>query len=697
MHYRELFKVENDLIRERFDLSMERISGICQDETVNEQYQDYFRSTGLFIKRMEELYYKVERNELDNVSIEELKSLNEKLYSDILGDNYDRSYANPEYAVRMLGDEYGRILSFLYTQIRGMIVYAYESRLFDITIHSELFIEIYNCFEQEEPPTYKELQSIIYWFVSDYSDVTVEYRIREQIDPDLSFAADIIMESDLNDISYLYRFGEYIADSQIRTAKHLNALSQERIDAMARTFTEGYRIGFVNSGKDLSKKSVVNIRYTLGFERMIRAAIKNFEEMGLQPVIYRAAVNAINKNKQQRIGYYGAIPNKQYDYDHRDDEAIYLNRQFTERKLGVVRSVYERYKNMAGKFAGPAVMETFGEEPFTPAVKEAAYRLSDKQQKLSVSYANEASRIINDYIPGTERSFTIIAYPIPEIGPEFSEIFDEVVKINTLDYKLYERIQQTIIDTLDAGTSVHIQGMGDNKTDLIVQLYKLSDPSKQTIFENCVADVNIPVGEVFTSPVLQGTNGVLHVTQVYLHELNYKNLEITFEDGMIKEYSCSNFDSEEENKKYVKENILYHRETLPLGEFAIGTNTTAYVVANKYQIADKMPILIAEKMGPHFAVGDTCYSWAEDTPVFNPNGKEIAARDNELSLLRKVDVSKAYVGCHTDITIPYEELGLIEVIKPDGSKVSIIEKGRFVLPGTQELNKPFEDRVMRKV
>ena len=41
-----------------------------------------------------------------------------------------------------------------------------------------------------------------------------------------------------------------------------------------------------------------------------------------------------------------------------------------------------------------------------------------------------------------------------------------------------------------------------------------------------------------------------------------------------------------------------------------------------------MPILIAEKMGPHFAVGDTCYSWQEDTPVYNPDGKEIIARDN---------------------------------------------------------------------
>lgn len=44
-----------------------------------------------------------------------------------------------------------------------------------------------------------------------------------------------------------------------------------------------------------------------------------------------------------------------------------------------------------------------------------------------------------------------------------------------------------------------------------------------------------------------------------------------------------------------------------------------------------MPILIAEKMGPHFAVGDTCYSHAEDVKVYNPDGKEIVARENEVA------------------------------------------------------------------
>ena len=148
----------------------------------------------------------------------------------------------------------------------------------------------------------------------------------------------------------------------------------------------------------------------------------------------------------------------------------------------------------------------------------------------------------------------------------------------------------------------------------------------------------------------------------------------------------------EQLREYIKENVLFNHESLPLGEFAIGTNTTAYRMGRIYHIEGLLPILIAEKTGPHFAVGDTCYSWAEDVPVFNPDGKEIIARDNEVSALRKEDPSKAYLNCHTDITIPYDELGLLSVILPDGSETAIIRDGRFVLPGTEELNIPLDEK-----
>ena len=289
-----------------------------------------------------------------------------------------------------------------------------------------------------------------------------------------------------------------------------------------------------------------------------------------------------------------------------------------------------------------------------------------------------------------ETSFTIISYPVPQIGEDYEAIFAETVKVNTLKSDEYRDIQQFIIDALDQGEYVRILGSGKNRTNMMVKLYELTDATKETIFENCVADVNIPVGEVFTSPVLKGTSGLLHVPKVYLNDLEYRELELVFEDGLVKDYNCKNFNREEEDKSYIKENLLYNREYLPLGEFAIGTNTTAYMMGKKYDIAHRLPILIAEKTGPHFAIGDTCYSMSEDVKVYNSDGKEIVARDNDISLLRKTDISKAYFNCHTDITLPYDEIKEISVCKKDGSTIPIILDSRFVLPGTEALNLAFE-------
>lgn len=673
----------------RYELAVSRIREMMDEETVEEKFRDYFRTVGAFVLLIDETNQKLRSGSFEKYSMEELAAWNAKLYEDILPDVYDRSYGNPAYATEKLGAEYGPVLSALYAEIRGAIAYVYEQKIEYLDILFELFVEIYNQFE--EGPVVKNVQDTIYWYASDYCDVFVADRILDQVDASRSFATDIIRKSDLTDLRYLYSFGEYISASEIRTARHLLELDESVIAKMADVYTEGYRIGFVNTGKDLTKKKSANIRYVLGFERVVKKAIENFEKMGLSPVIYRSGVSMLTKRQHLKIGYYGAIANKQYEYDHRDDQALFLDKKFVERKLEVMQTTYEHCKDLARVFAGPACIEMFGEEPFVPEVKEEVLTLNEKQQELSVSFDSRQSQLVNTYIPGDERSFTIIAYPVPEIGDKYEEIFDEIIRINTLDAKVYEKVQQTLIDALDQGTCVRILGGNGNCTDLTVQLHSLKDREKETIFENCVADVNIPVGEVFTSPILEGTNGLLHVSKVYLNELQYQDLKITFANGMIADYSCKNFERELENKEYIKEHVLHRQATLPLGEFAIGTNTTAYVAAKKYGIEDKMPILIAEKMGPHFAVGDTCYSWSEDIKVYNPNGKEIIARDNSVSILRKEDVSKAYYHCHTDITIPYEELKRIYVITADGKEISLIENGEFVLPGTEILNEPLKN------
>ncbi len=676
--------------KERWLLAKERIEEIAREPEIDGTLGIYFQKTADFLMLMQKAWEKTESGTLKHASLEELKVWNQMLYEDIAGDAYQRSFANPSYAVAELGETYGQILSFVYAELRGMIVYAYEQRAEEMLIYMELFLQLHSAFCTEELPTKEELLQDVYWFISDNSDISVTRRIREQLDPSLSFFRDIIMEADLEDLRYLYQFGEYITDTEIQTSQYLNTLPLEEIEKIASVFTEGYRIGFLVNQKPLYKKKTVNIRYCIGFERIIRQAVINFQKMGLESILYRAAVSRVNMREANRIGCYGTSANRQYEYDHKGDAALFMDKAFVERKLGVLRTAYETYKELAEVHAGPAVMEVFGEKPFEPEGKTEALKLNKKQQENQVLLNSRAGQITNEYIKGEERSFTIIAFPVPDIGERFPEIFADTVKLNTLDYKTWQKIQQKMIDVLDTGTYVRIKGSNGNQTDLLVALKSMEDPLHETVFENCVADVNIPVGEVFTSPKLKGTKGVLHVSGVYLDGLYYKDLRLTFCDGMIAEYTCANYQEEEENKRYLRENVLFHHKTLPMGEFAIGTNTTAYMMGKKYGIAGRLPILIAEKMGPHFAVGDTCFSWEEDVVTCNPDGKKMIAKENECSMLRKEDVEKAYFNCHTDITIPYDELGEIVVLHKDGTETAIIQEGRFVLEGTEYLNRAFE-------
>lgn len=667
-----------DIIFERYEIATSRIREIINEDTVSEPFKSFFCKASEFICKIYDLNSIIKSGEINDFSLDRLKELNKSLFEEIYSENYEESFANPEYAVKTLGEEYGKILCYIYTKNRGMIRNVYMGRLEEVVLQMELFTQIYNYFEDVEQLEYDNVYETVYSYEKDNTEIFTDLMIEDRINPDNKFAVDIVMNSDLNDLRYLYKYGEHVGFNELKMAEFLNSLSQEEIDRLAKVYTEGYRIGFINTGKDISKKGTVDIRYSLGFERIIRSAIFNFKKMGLEPVIYQ-------------VGYTTTSPNRQYAYDHRYDDALYLDKAYIKRKLEVSRHAYESRKQLAGKMAGPAVIEIFGETPFEPENKKQAYALSEEQQKLKSEYITEYQTMVQEYIKGDERSFTIIAFPIPEFGDDFEQMFKETVKINTLDSEIYGKVQQNIIDALDQAEYVKVLGKGDNKTNMKVQMHDLKNPLKETNFENCLADVNIPLGEVFTSPKLNGTEGILHVSQVYLNDLKYNDLQITFEDGKIKDYTCKNFDTEEENKKFIKQNVMFNHETLPIGEFAIGTNTTAYMVAKKYHVVYKLPILIVEKMGPHFAVGDTCYSFEEDIKTYNPDGKEIVARENEVSALRKTDIKKAYFGCHTDITMPYDELGEITAVRKDGSKITIIKDGRFVLEGTELLNEPLEE------
>lgn len=670
-------------MKERYDLSKERILEIVNETEGLGKYGPFFLNCAEYINGLLDIYEDVQNNgPVGNHSIEELRDRNLFLYEDVSVDNYKNSYVNPEFAAKEFGES-GKYLCVLLAEIRGMIPFIFEGSLDEIVIRLEFFLEIYGmvkcAIESGEEVSIQDLHDSFYYYVFDYTEDESVRKIGEQLKYTEDYATRIIRNSDWNDIRNLYAFGEYVSKTEEETFEAISKLDEETVKLMSFTYTDGFKRGFDVSGKDMSKKKTVNIRYRLGFERVVLKAIEEFENMGLKPVIYRAGYDIFTRFGIFKPGYYGGLINPQFDEDHKEDMSLVLDGQLVTRRIEGMTAAYEQFSKEASEWAGPACMEIFGEDSFVPADAPNALRYGKDKQALIQDYRIKASEIMNKYIKREERSFTIIAWPTPAIGDRFEEILKDIITINTLPVDEYEKIQTTIINTLDEGDYAYVKGMNGNKTELKVALYKIANPDNETSFENCLADVNIPLGEVFTSPQMKGTEGVLHVKEVFLNDLKFIDIMLTIKDGKISDYSCGNFSEESKNKAFIEENLLFHHKTLPMGEFAIGTNTFAYASAKKFDIFNKMPILIAEKMGPHFAFGDTCYSNEESVRVFNPDGKEMMAKAN----------GEEYTYCHTDVTIPYDELGELGVVTYDGRTVKIISEGRFVLEGTEKLNEAF--------
>ena len=279
--------------------------------------------------------------------------------------------------------------------------------------------------------------------------------------------------------------------------------------------------------------------YPIGFERMVKKALENFAKLGLKPVGGDGKASALHQFSRLCECANSVAPNRQYLFDHKDDKALFWDKGLVERSLEVVHTAFEECKQAAWEYAGPAVIEVFGENDFDPVNKSSAVRMNASQNDLQIDFVSRLRQMQTGYILEEERSFTIIAFPIPEIKnvlPEhtmecYGRFFEEVIHINTLDYSTYRDVQTTIIDALNNACFCEIKGMNGNHTDLRIELQKTTDPEKEAIFENCVADVNIPLGEVFTTPMLKGTWVDFHTDFTDVQSLPRPNVAAVYDEN----------------------------------------------------------------------------------------------------------------------------------------------------------------------
>lgn len=690
---------------ERYDDVIERIREIPEERALSAAFQAYFTAAAEFILLLdaflkartagglqtEAAYVSAPTPVADHMSAADLQRWNAALYAEA-AERYENSFLNPRVAVAKLGP-IGAELSALYMELQGLIQSAYQQDLEDIVCVLETFVQVYCMFtsahEDKEKVDPKQLRDVLYSYAHDYSEDFLRRKMDAMYIPARSYARQILLDHDFLDPADICRFGYYVSATALRTAEFIAKLPDDRIDRMARTWYQGFKDGFRIQGKPYEKKSVVEFSYPAGFERVVKRTAALFAEDGFDFTIPLRPQHFLTRTPGWSRQLYES-PNPQMDFDHSYDLALVMGDRICARMLEEQRRIFRSYGDEIGRYAGPVVMESFGAPAFEPVEEPARLRFTTHQSEVYGHYQNSVQLLVHEFVLEEERSFTINAWPLPTIGPNFEAIFRETEAVNTLSSAAYRPVQECLIAALDQARTVHILGK-DNATDLCVQLHPLRDPARETNFENCLSDVNIPLGEVFTSPQLEGTSGVLNVRSVFIEGFRFRDLRIRFEDGRVADYSCANFRDPEQGRALMRKVIFGEKERLPMGEFAIGTNTRAYRMAQRYGIGALMPILIAEKTGPHFAVGDTCYSFMEDMHLYNPDGKELVAKDNSCSILRKTEPEKAYFAVHTDITIPYDELDRIAAIRADGSEIPIIAGGRFVLAGTEMLNEALDN------
>ena len=183
----------------------------------------------------------------------------------------------------------------------------------------------------------------------------------------------------------------------------------------------------------------------------------------------------------------------------------------------------------------------------------------------------------------------VLRWPTPGMaqlaGMNTTAFEDFYFNVCTLDYSLMAEEADNLVEVMNATEQVHIQGPND--TDLTFSI-------KDIPAIPCCGKLNIPDGEVFTAPVKDSVNGVIHYNTPSIYRgHSFENVRLEFSDGKVVKNTADQggefldgiFDTDD-GSRYV-------------GEFAIGFNP--------YIKEAMMDILFDEKIvgSMHFTPGNS--------------------------------------------------------------------------------------------
>ncbi len=188
----------------------------------------------------------------------------------------------------------------------------------------------------------------------------------------------------------------------------------------------------------------------------------------------------------------------------------------------------------------------------------------------------------------------VLRWPNPsmaQMAEMSTEAFEDFYfNVCTLDYRKMSRAMKPLVKRLAKADKVHLMGPGD--TDL-----RFSVKGIDAI--PCDGRVNIPDGEVFSAPVRDSVNGVIHFNCPTIYRgTTHNDIRLVFKEGKIVEATST-------ATQKLNEVLDTDKGSRYVGEFAIGFNP--------YCTKPMKDILFDEKIAGsiHFTPG-SCYDEASN-------------------------------------------------------------------------------------
>lgn len=251
-------------------------------KTIKEQTDDYekygelaeiykfFNRAAMLILYFAGVEERISGEYFESNSFESLLKENNDMYSELLPENYGKSYANPAYAVKIFGDGIGQMLSTFYKGLFDYVDYSFKHKIYKMYEYNEVFVETFVAVKQNEF-SFERARKLYAQNIEKNMPRDIKQNLIENQDKDYGFYNDIILNSDFNDLRYLFKCGKYITQNEIETAKFLNTYDDEKLNKLSKSIALDYVKGFTATSKDIKKRSVVKIIYNVGQEKIVKS------------------------------------------------------------------------------------------------------------------------------------------------------------------------------------------------------------------------------------------------------------------------------------------------------------------------------------------------------------------------------------------------------------------------------------------